>query len=71
MQGLTAGRIVHYVDRDGAHLPAIVAELDGERGVGYAFLIVFAPRTMPYPTQRSVGYSAEGGASTWHWIERA
>ncbi len=75
MEGLTVGRMVHYVAygtpggeyEAGAHRAAVVAEVkDAERGV--CVLTVFNPTGIHWNT---APYSAEPKPGTWHWIERA
>ncbi len=73
MDGLTEGRIVHYVMPNGKHRPAVVVEVwDGKGAVN---LQVFtdsmndgAPNVQ---WQTSVPFSESPEAGTWHWIERA
>jgi hypothetical protein len=80
MEGLTAGRIVHYVLTDGrtevnGHRPAIVVKVWNSDGT--ANLQVFTdggndyipPEPVVWKT--SVMYSEDPQPGTWHWIERA
>lgn len=80
MEGLTEGRIVHYVMSDGAHRPAIVVHVDkfgGDKGI--VNLQVFTDG--PYDEDNEgngtiwkpgVHFDDQGKApNTWHWIERA
>ena len=86
MQGLTPGRVVHYVLRpdhdgtnplmEGQHRPAIVVRTSAiERS--YVNLQVFIDglndnATNPHPVWRqAVRYSEKHEPGTWHWIERA
>jgi len=86
MEGLTEGRIVHYVLPDGPHAgehrPAMVVKVwrqgDGSPPAnGYANLQVFVDGTNDYPKYNgsvwvtSVEYSEVPVARTWHWIEKA
>jgi hypothetical protein len=86
MEGLTEGRIVHYVLPDGPHAgehrPAIVVKVwrqgDGTPpSNGYSNLVVFVDGTNDYPNYSgavwatSIEYSAEPKPRTWHWIEKA
>lgn len=84
MEGLTEGRIVHYVLPDGrsagAHRPAIVVMVcPKEWGYppGAAQLQVFVDGTNDYQNYSgsiwatSVQYSEGKEPGTWHWIERA
>jgi hypothetical protein len=84
VEGLTAGRIVHYVlsvgPNAGEHVPAIVVRAWPGNG-GRANLQVFYDGTNDYPDAASDGahiiwapstpYSEEPEPGTWHWIERA
>lgn len=87
MEGLTEGRIVHFVLQDGPHAgehrPAIVVKVwrqgDGTPPAnGYSNLVVFIDGTNDNPASAmcfhwatSVEYSAEPKPRTWHWIEKA
>jgi len=87
MEGLTEGRIVHFVLLDGPHAgehrPAIVVKVwrkgDGSPpDNGYSNLVVFMDGTNDGPHfggcihwATSVEYSAEPLPRTWHWIEKA
>ena len=83
MEGLTEGRIVHFVTAKGDHRPAIIVRVwrqgDGTPPVnGYSNLVVFMDGTndgADYSScinwQTSVEYSADPRARTWHWIEKA
>jgi len=75
MEGLTVGRIVHYVAYGtpggeypaGVHRAAIVAEVKNPDGL--CTLAVFNPtgihwNTVPYD-------EATKSPGTWHWVERA
>lgn len=75
MEGLTVGRMVHYVAygtpggeyQAGAHRAAIVAEVkDSERGL--CTLLVINPTGVHF---NPAPYSEEAKPGTWHWIERA
>ena len=77
MEGLTEGRIVHYVLPEGRskgqHRPAMVVRVwwgtavnlqvfvDGSND-GYASGMTW---------RTSVHYDPDGAPDTWHWIERA
>lgn len=79
------GRIVHYVDGSGKHVPAIVIDVDSEGSVS---LVVFHPTAKettlapdPCGTRRPVGstlfiyseflkHDEEKAPKTWHWPER-
>lgn len=80
MEGVTEGRIVHYVLPDGNHAgehrPAIIVKVWNQTG-GYVNLMVFVDGTNDYPHYSgpvwatSIGYSEDKEPRTWHWIERA
>ena len=85
MEGLTEGRIVHYVMLNGQHRPAIVVKVwrnqDGTPTKdGYSNRQVFTDSDAegkyndgcpPVMWATSVPYSEEPRAGTWHWIEKA
>jgi hypothetical protein len=86
MDGLTEGRIVHYVMQNGEHRPAIVVKVwdTADMSQGYINLVVFADgsndlhyaSTPGKPDQvtlwaTSKYYSEEPKPDTWHWIEKA
>lgn len=87
MEGLTEGRIVHFVlpegPHKGDHRPAIVLRVwrqgDGRPPAnGYSNLIVFTDGANDgdlYANgliwQTSVEYSETPLPRTWHWIEKA
>lgn len=87
MDGLTEGRIVHFVLPDGPHKgehrPAIVVKVwrqgDGTPPTnGYSNLLVFMDGTNDGPNfggcvnwQTSVTFDQESKPRTWHWIEKA
>lgn len=87
MEGLTEGRIVHFVLQDGPHAgehrPAIVVKVwrqgDGTPPAnGYSNLVVFMDGTNDGASYAgcvhwatSIAYSAEPKPRTWHWIEKA
>lgn len=79
MEGLTEGRMVHYVQPSGRHTPAIVVKvLDQKSGV--LNLAVFNDMsdgqnenilTECVSRQTSVSYNESQAKGTWHWIEKA
>ena len=87
MEGLTEGRIVHFVTEKGAHRPAIIVrvwrvrDMDGNEHPpdnGYSNLVVFMDGSNDGDQhigcvnwQTSVEHSAEPRPRTWHWIEKA
>lgn len=81
MDGLTEGRIVHYVVPDGRsqgeHRPAIVVKV-WNKDSGMINLQVFTDSSNdggayanPVVWRTSIGYSQEPLLNTWHWIEPA
>jgi hypothetical protein len=75
MEGLTVGRMVHYVAygtpggeyQAGAHRAAIITEvLDSN---GYCTLTVFNPTGVHW--NKSSYDEATKSPGTWHWVERA
>jgi hypothetical protein len=87
MEGLTEGRIVHFVMPSGEHRPAIVVRVwnDADMSKGYINLVVFVdgsndvrrvlaePLAEPVTTvwETSIYYSETKEPRTWHWIEKA
>jgi hypothetical protein len=76
MQGLTEGRIVHYVMPDNQHRPAIVVRVwDVSYCEGYVNLQVFTDRLNDgcenVEWKTSICYSENKEENTWHWIEPA
>jgi hypothetical protein len=87
MDGLTEGRIVHYVLPDGPskgqHRPAVVVrvwrEVSGCEGYVNLRLFMDGQNDMEYKTRdhtkyehlTSVCFSADARPGTWHWIEKA
>lgn len=77
MDGLTAGRIVHYVGKSGQHYAAIVTAVKDEAGT--IDLTVFPPAQCPAVDllggagcwRKAIEHSETPAANTWHWIERA
>jgi hypothetical protein len=81
MEGLTEGRVVHFVLPDGPHKgehrPAFVVKV-WDRATGYVNLQVFMDGTNDGPEyasgiswQTSVLYDEAQRPRTWHWIEKA
>jgi hypothetical protein len=79
MEGLTPGRIVHFVadweSAQGQHRPAIIVSLPDPSGTD-ANLQVFKdlnldPNPMPTFWVERVSYSETAEPGTWHWIERS
>lgn len=77
MDGLTEGRIVHFVMPDNEHRPAIVNKVWSKES-GIATMTVFLDvndkewsATTAVKTETSVNYSETHEPRTWHWIEKA
>lgn len=76
MDGLTVGRIVHYVAygtpggeyQAGAHRAAIVAEVK-DPAMGVCTLVVFNPTGIHWTTVQYADSATVPG--TWHWPEKA
>jgi len=70
MEGLTIGRVVHFVGTDVKHHAAIVTRVhDADKGI--VNLTVFADMEEPY-FRCEVPYQEEKtSAHSWHWPERA
>jgi len=85
MEGLTEGRIVHYILLNGEHRPAIVVRVfDSGRAYGLANLVVFSDGSNDKGSvsgsvseqgifwATSAHFDPEGKKHhTWHWIEKA
>ena len=81
MEGLTEGRIVHFIMEDGEHLPAIVVhvyryinnfdEPPHALNDGLCNLQVFRNEKSIPMWKTSVLYDEAGTPGTWHWIEKA
>ncbi len=80
MDGLTVGRMAHYVPTDRGndavlfameedHLAAVVSQVQ-DSGKGIVSLTVFRRSGSPVSIQ-NVPFSAEAKPGCWHWIERA
>lgn len=75
MQGLTPGRVVHYVERDvtedALHFAAIVSRvIEPETDAHVVDLVVFDARGAA-PRIRVPFSAAPDQIGTWHWIEPA
>lgn len=75
MEGLTVGRMVHYVaygTPKGEYLPehraAVVTAVEDQEN-GIVSLAVLNPTGLFF--NQHLKYDAEGASGTWHWIERA
>lgn len=77
MEGLTEGRIVHFVLENGEHRPAIVVKV-WDKSTGYVNLQVFTDGSNDGEQYASGQYWAtsifpneDHAPRTWHWIEKA
>jgi hypothetical protein len=83
MQGLTEGRIVHFVLDEGGntqypgrHVPAMIVRVFNQ-DTGMSNLLVFSdvndfmPEGRPVFWRTSIAYSDNKEPNTWHWIEQA
>lgn len=77
MDGLTEGRIVHFVMMNGTHRPAIIVQV-WNKDTGVSNLQVFTDGRNDGDNQEigtvwhtSIKYSEEKEPYTWHWIEKA
>ncbi len=78
IEGLTEGRVCHFVTADGQHLPAeIVKVRDCETGMVNVMVTADSPDRIEefggtHRLETGVLYSARlKQTGTWHWIERA
>ena len=74
MDGLTEGRIVHYVPSGGfnSHRAAVVTHI-WSQATGCVNLHVFPDGSYGIPNTEptSILYDEAGAPGTWHWIEKA
>ena len=80
MEGLTEGRVVHFVMPDGEHRAAVIVRVwrpPMPEYPGYSNLLVLPDGGNDGPGNEtgirrecSVCYSEEKTPRTWHWIER-
>jgi len=69
MEGLTPGRIVHYVNKDtGEHQAAMMTAVPETKG-SVVTLTVFPPMAIPFAVA-GVYQSPSNEPGTWHWPER-
>jgi hypothetical protein len=83
MEGLTEGRMVHYVTYNNRHLAAIViGHMEGatalKHPISFADLAVFMNmdkvnglKNFGLQFHSQVAYSEDKEPGTWHWIEKA
>jgi hypothetical protein len=65
MDGLTTGRVVHYVNDSETHEPSVVVEVY-DKDAGYVRLRNFSDLLLYACT-----YSEKRGKNTWHWPEKS
>ena len=73
MEGLTEGRIVHYVDLfEGKHRSAVITHV-WNKETGMVNVYVFPDGSYPTGqlTPTSILFDANTSKNTWHWIEKA
>lgn len=84
MEGLTEGRIVHYVMPNGEHRPAMVVRVWNVQGSceGYVNLVVIVDGLNDIKSERAgevtttqwetsiCSDESDKKPRTWHWIER-
>jgi hypothetical protein len=70
MDGLTVGRMVHFVFEK-QHRAAVITHVWGDNGT--VNLHVFRDGSYPFgpETPTSVQYDEGKAENTWHWIEKA
>jgi hypothetical protein len=70
MDGLTVGRMVHYVRTTNIHEAATISEvIDKEKGI--VVLHIFSVRGATAVMIRSaIKYDEKMEPNTWHWIEK-
>lgn len=75
VDGLTVGRIVHYVEEEGWHRAAIVSLVNNPNimGKGNVNLTVFSDHpSNPVVVRTAVPHDeVHKKSGTWHWIEKA
>jgi hypothetical protein len=71
MEGLTEGRIVHFVV-DGWHRPAVITHVwDKQRGTVNLHVFPDGSHPLSQHEYTSVNFDESGLGFTWHWIEKA
>jgi hypothetical protein len=72
MEGLTEGRMVHFVARDGMHRSAVITHVwNKETGMINLFVFPDGSHSIESTTPTSISFDATGAVNTWHWIEKA
>jgi hypothetical protein len=73
MEGLTEGRIVHYVPAGGfnKNRAAVITHVWGDNGTVNLYVFPDGSYEMGNLTPTSVKYDETGERDTWHWIPKA
>jgi hypothetical protein len=76
MEGLTEGRIVHYVMSDGRDRPAIVVSVMDKTSGLVEVQVFLSKNDYPYEDGKTMtayaSYHADASLlGSWHWIENA
>lgn len=72
MDGLTVGRMVHFVVKDDVHRAAIIVNvLDANKGICDLFVFTAPKDERPNFTYAGAWYAEGKYNSTWHWMEPA
>lgn len=71
LEGLTPGRMVHYIDEGARHRAAIITWIWSDDGTVNLFVPDDGVAPLPSPVVRSVRYDEGLQPLTWHFIERA
>lgn len=60
MDGLTPGRVVHYVMPDGHHRPAVVLHVWGETGLSNLMVLTDGSNDLPYTPDEKTAFQNFG-----------
>ena len=71
LEGLTPGRIVHFIDEGARHRAAVITWIWDDGGMANLFVFDDGVSPLPSPVLRSVRYDENMQPLTWHWIEKA
>jgi hypothetical protein len=66
----TIGRIVHYIDKGGNELPAIIVAISSFTPYQWVYIRAFVWSTYGEDISDFAMYSEYKGVRTWHWPER-
>ena len=69
MNGLTVGRIVHYVDMEGIHRPCVITWVWNEAGTVNLHMFCDAFQDVDDVTLSSINFDDNQTVDSWHWIE--